>query len=147
MAGVSVVALSIAAWFAAQGYWVILPFAGLELSALGAALWVTQLRNRYREVVHFGDDHIRIEFGLAGRDCKVKSSMPRAWTRCLLESGSHRNAPNRLLLSCSGQQLEIGSCLTDEERQALAGRMRELLAMRWDTQTENSAAAALDAHN
>src|SRR5262245_44660681 len=50
------VGFGIAAVFAARGYWPILPFAGLELAALGAALWVTQRRNRYREVISVTDD-------------------------------------------------------------------------------------------
>ena len=49
-AGMCGVCLTIAAVFAGVGLWPVLPFAGLELAALAAALWVVVQRNRYREV-------------------------------------------------------------------------------------------------
>lgn len=123
----STVGLGIAILFTLYGFWMILPFAGLELAALGCALWVTQRRNRYREVVRFEDNAVVVEFGEVGRGAGVRIEFPRAWVRCLLEAGAYRHEPRRLLLVCSGQRVEIGRCLTEEEREDLASRFRELL--------------------
>ena len=38
--GIVIVSLGIAAAFAMKGIWLILPFAGLEMVALGAALYI-----------------------------------------------------------------------------------------------------------
>jgi uncharacterized membrane protein len=123
----SVVALGIAVWFVIHGLWMILPFAGLELAALGAALWVAQRRNRYREVVEFRESSVAVEFGVLGRGAGTRLEFPRAWVRCELERGRWRHEPGRLRLGCSGQWIEIGRCLTDDEREELALRFRELL--------------------
>jgi uncharacterized membrane protein len=120
-------ALAIAGFFAVQGYWPILPFAGLELAALGAALAVSLRRNGYREVVRFEGDTVCVEKGEISRGLSLRLRLPRNALRVLLEHGPYRNSPTRLLLSWSGQQLELGRCLTDGERERVAQRMRELV--------------------
>ncbi|HZP12079.1 MAG TPA: DUF2244 domain-containing protein [Nevskiaceae bacterium] len=127
----ALIALGTAAMFALRGYWPILPFAGLELVALGAALWVTQRRNRYREVLSFTESVIRIEFGLIGQGASASAELPRAWTKVTLAGGPHRNDPTRLGLDYCGQRITIGRCLTDDDRERLAARIRELLRPAW----------------
>ena len=127
------VGLGIAAAFAARGLWPILPFAGLELAALGAALWVTQRRNRYREVISFTDTSIQIEFGTLGQGAYATAELPRAWTRVSVVAGPYRNSPTRLCLDYAGQRITIGRCLTDEERERLGARIRQLLRPGWQT--------------
>lgn len=121
------VGLAIAAAFTVLGYWPILPFAGVELAAVGAALYVSVQHNRYREVVTLADEALRIEFGILGRGVQSMVELPRSWIRVAIEPGLQRNDPSRLLLSCCGQCVEIGRCLTDPERERLAARLKELL--------------------
>ena len=142
MAWMCGVSLAIGGFFAVKGFWPILPFAGLELVALGAALTVSLRRNRYREVVDFEDEAIRIEVGEVGRGAGLQVRLPRSSTRVLLESGPYRNSPTRLLLSSPGQQLELGRCLTDEERNHLAVRMRELIHPGWRRQADGKTESA-----
>lgn len=127
MASLGVPGLGIAGVFAAQGFWPIFPFAGLELTALGAALWVSLRRNRYREVLRFEAEQLVVEFGVLGHGVQRQVSLPRSWTRVVIERGAHRNDPLRLWLTCSGRRVEIGRCLTDEEREHLGARIKELL--------------------
>jgi uncharacterized membrane protein len=131
MAWMCTVSLAIGGFFAWRGFWPILPFAGLELVALAAALAVSLRRNRYREVVSFDGDTIRVEVGEIGRGAGLSVTLMRNSTRVLLQGGPHRNSPSRLLLSCMGQTLRLGACLTDEERERLAQRMRELIHPGW----------------
>lgn len=130
MALASFATLGAAAWCTYLGFWPVLPFAGLELGALGLALWVSVRRNAYREVVSFGEDRISIEFGMAGRGVLARAELPRGWTQVRVERSALRNRPTRLVLSSSGQRIQIGRCLTDEERDALAARFKSLLQAR-----------------
>ena len=116
--------LGVAAAWALQGYWLILPFAGLELLALGAALAVSVRRGRYREVIRFGPRRVRVQQGYAGRQEHVE--FPRPWTRAWVEPGSGPAMPGRLFLGASGSYCELAACLTEEERHSLCRRLREL---------------------
>lgn len=131
MVSVSAVALTIAGAFAVQGFWPILPFAGLELSALGAALWVSLRRNRYREVIDFDGERVRIGFGWMQQGAAAELDWPRAWTRVELREGAHRHDPSELLLRHAGQAVRLGRCLTDAERERLGRRLKELLPPVW----------------
>lgn len=53
----------IALGFAALGAWPVLPFAGLEMLALGSALYYVCWKLRYRHVITFGDGTIKIQKG------------------------------------------------------------------------------------
>jgi uncharacterized membrane protein len=109
------------------GFWPVLPFAGLELIAVVAALSTCMRRNRYREVIEFRGENLVVEVGMAGRGVQSTVQMPRYWTKVDLVPGAHPHHPSRLMFRCSGQSVEIGRCVTDEERVALAARIRQLL--------------------
>jgi uncharacterized membrane protein len=49
------------------------------------------------------------------------------WTHVRLESGSWPGWPSRLLIGSHGREVEVGAFLNEEERQALARRLMELL--------------------
>lgn len=134
MGAMTLVGLGIAGGFAAMGFWPVVPFAGLELAALGAALLVSVRRNAYREVLWFCGEQVRVEFGLANRGASSRVELVRHWTRVLLEAGPTRHAPSRLILTSAGQRVEIGRCLTDEERERLKARIQELLKPGWRRQ-------------
>jgi uncharacterized membrane protein len=126
-AGMSCVCLAIAGGFAALGFWPVLPFAGLELVALGAALAVVTRRNRYREVLVFEGAQVRIEFGLVGEGLRARCEWPRSATRVWLERGPHANSPTELVVACGASRVILATCLTDAERASLAARLKELL--------------------
>lgn len=131
MLSVSVATLAVAGICTAHGFWPVLPFAGLELGAVGWALAVSMRRNRYREVVSVGAQTVRIEFGVAEQGARAQVELPRAWMRVWVERDAvRRHAPTRLVLGCSGQRVIVGACLTDEEREALAERFRNVLLSR-----------------
>ena len=66
-----------------MGFWPVVPFAGLEVGALGAAFWVSMRRNRYREVL---DVVTRIELADPGMAYPLASSLVQlAHARALRE--------------------------------------------------------------
>lgn len=132
MAGISAVSLGIAGFLAWRGFWPVLPWAGLELAGLGAALWVSIRRNAYREVLRFENDRLRVELGMLGRGVQSVCDLPRGSTRALLEPGATANEARRLLLSSGPQRIEIGRCLIEEEKVALQKRLKELLRPGWE---------------
>lgn len=131
MASMAAVSLTIAGFLAVQGFWPVLPFAGLELAALAAALGVSLRRNRYREVIAFEDETIRVRCGMLGEGAALSVQWPRSSTRVFVERGVHRNDPTRLVLSNAGRQLSLAKCLTDDERTRLAKRLKELIHPGW----------------
>jgi uncharacterized membrane protein len=121
--------LGIGGVFAMLGLWPVLPFAGLEVLAVGAALAVAMRRNRYREVVSFEGGRVRVEFGMVGRELWSSCEWPRHLTRVWLERGPQGGT--RLVMACGEQRLTIGACLTDAERASLARRLKELIRPAW----------------
>lgn len=128
---VAALTCGIALLVACLGLWLVLPFAGLELVALAAALVVAVRGNAYREVIRFTEGCVRIEFGIVGRGVLSSVTLSRSWTRAVLKPGANANAPTRLLLRSGAQCVEIATCLTDEEREKLQRRLQELLSPAW----------------
>ena len=129
--GVATVAFLIAIGFALMGFWPVVPFAGLEVGALGAAFWVSMRRNRYREVLDFAADTVHIRFGESGGTAVASMEWPRAWTRVELAPGGNRLAHTQLRLRCWGQAVTLGRCLTDAEREQVHARIKQLLPPVW----------------
>ena len=69
--------LPVAVAWALRGYWLILPFAGLELVILGIALGITVHRGGYREVIRFGKTPSARAAGLcrSSRACRIPSAL------------------------------------------------------------------------
>lgn len=122
MCGVS---FGIAGLLTLQGFWVVLPFAGLEMAALGAGLYWSMRGNAYREVIRLQDDRVLFESGKAAP--ARRREFQRAWAQVVLESGVGRNDPPRLLLRSHGKDCEFGRCLTASEKEEVARRLRRWL--------------------
>ena len=139
-AWVCAASLAVAGAFAWQGYWPILPFAGLELAALGAALWISQRRGRYREVIAIYADRIVVEKGV--RERRTAQEFPLHWARVTLRPARVSSYPSRLTISSHGRSCEIGRCLTESERKGLRRRLEELIGGIAQCPGEGSASAA-----
>lgn len=122
----SAASLLLAGALAARGFWPVLPFAGLELFALGLALGLSMKRGRYREFVSVYGDRIVIERGAGAMEERFE--LPRQWTRVELEPSPWRGHPARLLLCHGKERREIGAVLTGSERESLRLRLAELIA-------------------
>lgn len=121
-----VLSFGIAGLFAWLGYWMVLPFAGLEMLALGAALWWSLRGNSYREVISIDGHSVRVQIGR--RRPEHEWEFPRAWAR--LQREPQAGGVERLWLGYGGARCEIGACLGEEDRARLAQRLQQLLLAR-----------------
>lgn len=123
--GIVTVSLTVAVGFAIAGYWPILPFAGLELLALGAALRWSLLQGQRRELISIEDSRVLVR--KTGRKGQCDFEFIRPWTRVELVGARASNWPRRLLLRSKGRAVEVGGFLTDSERASLGARLAEII--------------------
>ena len=122
---IATVSLVIAINFYVQGFTLILPFAGLELAALGAVLYISAWRSNIKEVISISGEKIKIEIG---RDMPEKVyEFDKVWAKIVLEKSWNNWYPSRLLLRSHGRQIELGKFLNEQERQRLAVELKKLI--------------------
>lgn len=117
--GMATVTLGIGIAFTAMGYWPILPFAGLEVTALGAALYASARRSLDVQVLSLDGDWLHIEKGR--RRPERCWRFQRAWCEVVADRAAGREL--RVFIRSRGESVEIGEFLDPEAR---AGLAREL---------------------
>ncbi len=123
--GIAIVTFAVAAFFALQGLWPILPFAGLEIALLWWAVRASMNDGRQRELILITDDSVVIErHGLA---IPSRTVFARHWATVKLRDPPAAQHPCRLVIESHGRACEVGRFLTEEERIGLAGRLRQLV--------------------
>jgi uncharacterized membrane protein len=119
---VAATCLGVAIMFGLLGFWPVLPFAGIEISVLGWALYSSAHRANEREVLTIRG--LRIEVQKSGRMLNERWVFDTFWTEVALEPARHRWYSKRLLLRSRGEVVELGRFLHDEERVALARQLK-----------------------
>ena len=115
--GIATVTLLVASVFSWLGYWLILPFAGLEVGVLAWAFEALGREADDYESISICDDEILIErrqgkhFERRTLNCK--------WVKLVLV-GARPGGKVKLALRSYGQETELGAYLTDEARLELA---------------------------
>lgn len=117
--------LGIALWCAAHGLWPVLPFAGLELAAVGFALYYNLRRRDDTQLIAINDDSVTIVTRHRGQP--VNTEFSRHWAQVKLRRPKSPWHPSRLTIESHGRACELGSFLTEEARCALARRLRRLI--------------------
>ncbi len=108
-----------------QGFWPVLPFAGLEFGLLWLALRWSMRRGRQRESISITPDHVTIDAQLGV--VQANTRFPRHWTKVKLRAPQTGLHSTRLCFESQGRACEVGSFLTDDERRALAARLQQLI--------------------
>ena len=116
------VCLGIAALFWHQGAWFVLPFAGLELLAIGIALLVYARHAADRESLVLSQGRLTVECRLGNRS-EVAEFAP-AWVRIDRRTGER----SLIEVSSQGRSIAVGRFVRPEQRPALADELR--MAMR-----------------
>jgi uncharacterized membrane protein len=110
--------------FAVLGYWLVLPFAGLEIGLLAWALEALRKRESDFETLTIDGDVVMLEWR-AGKQ-SGRRTMNRQWVRVACECA----APGkdcRLSVRSHGRETEVGHHLSDEARLQLAATLRSKL--------------------
>ncbi|MGI9213819.1 MAG: DUF2244 domain-containing protein [Methylococcaceae bacterium] len=111
--------------FAMLGAWPVLPFAGLEWLLLAYGMKKTLDQTGIQEVLTLSDGSLLWERGRIKPE--VSTRFPCAWLVLEWSRPDNRNHPRRLFLRSHGHKLEVGSFLTDDEREILALTLGQLL--------------------
>ncbi len=120
-----VASFGIAGLLTLQGFWPVLPFAGLEMLLLGVALKLSLARRHQRQIILISADVVQIEDSDALRSrCVV---FQRHWAQVRIRTGGSTLQPSRLLIESHGRRHEIGHFLNEQERLGLAERLRRLI--------------------
>jgi uncharacterized membrane protein len=138
-AGICTVSLTISAGFALMGAWLILPFAGLEMLALGIALYLSAVRAAQREVISIDKNIVEISRGRyrPEQSCRFQ----RAWVRISFRPTASDWHRNRLTIGSHGREVEVGAMLSNNERESLARELRR--AIGWDAGVAGMAGARI----
>jgi len=119
------VSFGIAGLMALRGFWPVVAFAGLEMWLLGWALYASMQRRHRGETIEITEDSVAVERHLRG--ASVRTEFPRHWSQVRLRRDVSPLRPTRLTIESGGRSCEIGSFLTEQERQHLAVRLAPLI--------------------
>jgi uncharacterized membrane protein len=115
----------IAGAFAFIGAWPILPFAGIEMAALGGALYYVCWKLRYRHVVTFNGEQVRIQKG--HYHPRQDWCFERHRTRILITTTQHPWDAPRISLSHRGEDVSLGEFLNKDDAEKLIKMLRTRL--------------------
>ncbi|MEZ5459049.1 MAG: DUF2244 domain-containing protein [Steroidobacteraceae bacterium] len=115
----------VAALATAQGFWPVLPFAGLELGLLGWAMHRSLQRRHHRQTITITDESVEIEEVDVERRERVV--FQRYWARVKMRAADSPLHPSQLLIESHGRRCEIGRFLNEQERRSVAQRLQRLL--------------------
>ena len=119
------VALAVGLFFTLQGLWLVLPFSGLEMLALGGGLYLTSRKVYRREVITLDPKHTRIEKGVQRIDQSWEFKTP--WIRIVDELPDRLSPRRKLTISMYGESVEVGSFLANSEKEALAFQLKDCI--------------------
>jgi uncharacterized membrane protein len=110
--------------FALMGYWLTLPFAGIEIGLLAWAFKALRGREGNFEALRIEGDLVVLEWHAGGTG--ERREMNRQWARVACDCRAPgRNC--RLSVSSHGRATEVGQYLNDEQRLQLAATLRSRL--------------------
>ncbi len=110
--------------FAVQGYWLVLPFAGLEIGLLAWALESLRKRENNYEILTIDGDAVVLEWRLGKQS--GRRELNRHWVHVQCDCATPgRNC--HLCVKSHGLETEVGHYLSDEARLKLAATLKNKL--------------------
>jgi len=125
LVSVCIASLSIALPISLLGFWLVLPFAGLEIALLAWALRTSMARRHQRQTITISETVVVIEDVMPPQTRCVE--FPRHWAQVRIRGGGSPLHPSRLTVESHGRRHEIGHFLNEQERLGLAARLRRLI--------------------
>lgn len=123
---VAVLSLLVALRFILLGAWLVLPFTLLEIVVLGGGLYLFERGSRYSETIQIGPDSI-LFIARSGVKVLQECRFQTHWVNIVLQLDQRSWYPGKLLLQSHGRSVEIGVCLTEDDRKAFAATIKASL--------------------
>lgn len=115
----------IAMYFTYIGAWMVVPFAGLEILALNfLTVWVAY-QCRRKQVIHVGDNWIRVEKGYQSPRYTWESEL--FWTRLVTHKSPYHGHLVKVFLHSKQRKLEIGEFLNEDDKKLLINTLRNVI--------------------
>lgn len=111
------ISFSIASIFVFLGYWVVLPFSGLEMLALGAALYWTNRMIYRQEVINFINGRVKIEKGCSYPE--ESWEFDSNWVQINVHKTGGLHEKTLVFMGSHGKYVELGSFLDESEKESL----------------------------
>ncbi|MHA7880514.1 MAG: DUF2244 domain-containing protein [Saccharospirillum sp.] len=99
------------------GAWLVVPFAGLELAAVTAALYYTALRCRQQEILIIEAEALRLEKGIYKLESQWE--LPRRYTRLVMTEPAHPWTPPALHLRHRDTEVPLAPFLNSDDNARL----------------------------
>jgi len=128
LGALTVPSLGAAVGFALQGAWPILPLAGLELTALGVALYCVNRRLQFRQVITVGPDTVAVAEGFATP--RQHWHFHRRSTGLTIVTEDHPWEGPSLLLHDGGESVALGNFLGRDDVLHLFALLRGEIGVR-----------------
>ena len=125
IASMAAATFAVAGFFALQGFWPVLPFAGAEIALLAWAVRASMRKGKERETITITEETVVIHQLTVHNE--QRSVFPRHWVKVKLHAPPTALHPSRLILESSGRVCEVGRFLTEDERRGLAVRLKQLV--------------------
>lgn len=110
-----------------QGNWLALPFALINLLAVGACLLLSWRSGEDEDRIERHGDCLIVERWRRQRHDHIEFNV--YWARAWTEPGQFPGRPRRVLLGSHGKAVEVGSFLAEDERKRLLKMIRSVLSI------------------
>ncbi len=115
---ICVFSIGIALRFWLLGAWMVMPMVLLEMGILGSAFYLVERASRDTETIDLSENLLRVTRNV--KSVVDEWQFQPYWVQVRLFNDQISWYPKHLCLRSHGKELEIGQCLTDEEREELS---------------------------
>jgi uncharacterized membrane protein len=119
------IAFCISTFFALQGFWLIFPFTGLEVSALLICLYLRLRANTRIEVITFDKSTVIVEHGCYHAEKSWRYH--RLWAKILVKRPGTRGRQKQIFIRSHGKELELGSFLNKQDKDILVQNLKSVI--------------------
>lgn len=116
---IAVFLLCVCAYFASLGAWLILPFAGVEMLLLALGFYLHSVSAHSKQIIEIDRQQCTIRIQRRHRSVTT-ADFPIAWLQVNHTPHQLRWYPTQLWVGAHGRFIEVGRCLLEDEREALA---------------------------
>jgi len=125
VASLAFIAFFLSTYLALQGFWVVFPFAVLEIGFLFICLYLRLRANINTEVITFDENSVIVERGCYHAEKTWKYH--RMWAKIFVKKPVTRGFPKQIFIRCHGKELELGSFLNKKDKEILIEDLKHIV--------------------